>query len=865
MRLFGYYALHSFVNQLRKLFKTWVLVFLVVCIAMGVLIGFGAAALEDTIEDNSPQVEVVEEEAEDEEFQLPIEGTALLELIAGGVVLAFFVFEAVSADKNGSKIFLPADVNLLFSSPMKPQSVLMFRLATQLGTALIASIYILFQLPNLILNLGLSGWAAAAILITYFACIFIGKLLQVMLYTVCSTNIGFKKYLSRSVYALVIVLGAAFYGYYLSSGVHPLVAADRFFNAPFTRWIPFWGWLKGLAFYVAAQQWGLAAVCLVLLAAGSAGLTYVIWNINADFYEDAMAKSEETAALMEKARSEKTSGTAVARQRKKDRSEKLRRDGMKRGWGASVFFWKAMYNRFRFAHLGFFTKTMETYFVTALGVAFAADHFFGYRGELPVVLALGVVVFFRAMGNPMTEDTGMDFFRLIPESTWQKLFFSLLGGTVNSLLDLLPPMLAASALLMVNPMKLLLWLPLILSVDFYATSVVTFIDLSVPASIGKTIKQIITIFFIYFGLLPDLGLLAFGIALGYTVPAAIGSTALNLALGVAAFSLASVFLQPKGRDYIQAQEQDLTQARKRFSWMGFCLFFMVALVTLVQFAAAQLVVALFPAFLENVWGLWLVTFAPQYLIALPITVWMLRRVPGQRPQVHPLGAARGVKYFFICIFMMYGGNLIGTLITTLLGLLRETEVVNPLMSFVTGENLLAQVLFLVVLAPLFEELLFRRMLIDRMRPYGGKTAVVLSAALFGLFHGNLSQFFYAFGLGLVFGYIYLNTGKLRNTIIAHMAINFMGSIFAPMLLERMTAEGEGAGIWNILLTGYSVFLVIGAVVGLILLCMNARSLRFPAGSLELPKGKRFRITCVNAGMILMALSCLGMIALSLAV
>ena len=47
MRLFGYYAWHSFINQLRKLFKTWVLIFLVVCMAIGVLIGVGAAMLDD--------------------------------------------------------------------------------------------------------------------------------------------------------------------------------------------------------------------------------------------------------------------------------------------------------------------------------------------------------------------------------------------------------------------------------------------------------------------------------------------------------------------------------------------------------------------------------------------------------------------------------------------------------------------------------------------------------------------------------------------------------------------------------------------------------------------------------------------------
>ena len=156
MRLFGYYAWHSFVNQLRKLFKTWVLIFLVICMAVGALIGVGAAMLDDA---SGEDEEIVESEITPEEpgamEQLGIEPEEIVELVVGGIILVVFVFQAISADKNGSKIFLPADVNLLFSSPMKPQSVLLFRLMTQLGTSILASVYLLFQLPNLVLNLGI--------------------------------------------------------------------------------------------------------------------------------------------------------------------------------------------------------------------------------------------------------------------------------------------------------------------------------------------------------------------------------------------------------------------------------------------------------------------------------------------------------------------------------------------------------------------------------------------------------------------------------------------------------------------------------------------------------------------------------------
>ena len=143
MRLFGYYAWHSFINQLRKLFKTWVLIFLVACMAIGVLIGVGAAMLDDAAggDEEIVESEVIEEEPGALE-QLGIEPEGFVELIAGGIILVYFVFQAIGADKNGSRIFLPADVNLLFSSPMKPQSVLLFRLMTQLGTSILASVYL---------------------------------------------------------------------------------------------------------------------------------------------------------------------------------------------------------------------------------------------------------------------------------------------------------------------------------------------------------------------------------------------------------------------------------------------------------------------------------------------------------------------------------------------------------------------------------------------------------------------------------------------------------------------------------------------------------------------------------------------------
>ena len=70
MRLFGYYALHTFKNQIRKLLKTWVLVFLLVCFGIGGIIGVGAAGISNLAERERGPVETIEETEDAEEALL---------------------------------------------------------------------------------------------------------------------------------------------------------------------------------------------------------------------------------------------------------------------------------------------------------------------------------------------------------------------------------------------------------------------------------------------------------------------------------------------------------------------------------------------------------------------------------------------------------------------------------------------------------------------------------------------------------------------------------------------------------------------------------------------------------------------------
>ena len=79
-----------------------------------------------------------------------------------------------------------------------------------------------------------------------------------------------------------------------------------------------------------------------------------------------------------------------------------------------------------------------------------------------------------------------------------------------------------------------------------------------------------------------------------------------------------------------------------------------------------------------------------------------------------------------------------------------------------------------IAGPLAEELAFRGLVQRRacsfMRP---RTAVLLTALLFGLYHMNMIQFLYAFPLGLLLGALYWKSGDLKTAVLAHMAANMI--------------------------------------------------------------------------------------------
>lgn len=93
------------------------------------------------------------------------------------------------------------------------------------------------------------------------------------------------------------------------------------------------------------------------------------------------------------------------------------------------------------------------------------------------------------------------------------------------------------------------------------------------------------------------------------------------------------------------------------------------------------------------------------------------------------------------------------------------------------ENFWTQIIGLGILVPIAEEFMFRGIIYRRLSFITRKSkAMVLSALMFGLYHGNLVQAIYGFVLGYLAVYIYEKYGSLKASILFHSVINLTSVI-----------------------------------------------------------------------------------------
>ena len=310
-------------------------------------------------------------------------------------------------------------------------------------------------------------------------------------------------------------------------------------------------------------------------------------------------------------------------------------------------------------------------------------------------------------------------------------------------------------------------------------------------------------------------------------------------------------------------EESLKAIRKHFSKLGG----MFILGTIIPVALVQVFK---PEWLMDANISLMISMLPMYLIGMPILIVLVKTVPAEKVEKRNMKAGHFVLAALMCFGLAYASNFIGTILTTVIGMLKGGMVQNAIMNIATSINVLFAVLFMVICAPLIEEYVFRKLIVDRTIKYGQGVAVLLSGLMFGLFHGNLNQFIYAFAIGCFLAFLYVKTGNLKITIIIHMIFNFLGGVVSVKLLEMIDMErymeivqsgmdmdalmiymSENAVGW-ICYMMFALFIFATIITALVLFIVSIvkNKFVFEQGQVAIPKGKRFRTVILNVGMLL---------------
>lgn len=137
------------------------------------------------------------------------------------------------------------------------------------------------------------------------------------------------------------------------------------------------------------------------------------------------------------------------------------------------------------------------------------------------------------------------------------------------------------------------------------------------------------------------------------------------------------------------------------------------------------------------------------------------------------------KLIFFMILLVFTKTAIVDILTVPINYLIETFFDFTILSNsgnITPEDInLLSFLHIVIIAPIFEEIIFRGFSLSFLKKFGNEFAIVLSAFTFGLIHLAFPQTLYAFISGLIYGYIAIKYG-LKYSIIFHSFNNFMAYI-----------------------------------------------------------------------------------------
>ena len=178
-----------------------------------------------------------------------------------------------------------------------------------------------------------------------------------------------------------------------------------------------------------------------------------------------------------------------------------------------------------------------------------------------------------------------------------------------------------------------------------------------------------------------------------------------------------------------------------------------------------------------------------------------------------------VKYLLIIpfgVFTMIWANMFVSILTMFMPKFMLDSYMGTQQA-IFGSSIAIQFLAGGIMGPIVEELLFRGLIYNRAKRMTGVVpAAIISAVLFGIFHGNWVQAPYAMIVGIMAVFVYEKYKSITAPILFHMSANIMAtgmSYLANGLAERQTETADISVAGQLISACSSMFINLALAVG----------------------------------------------------
>ncbi|MBQ9760267.1 MAG: CPBP family intramembrane metalloprotease [Clostridia bacterium] len=280
---------------------------------------------------------------------------------------------------------------------------------------------------------------------------------------------------------------------------------------------------------------------------------------------------------------------------------------------------------------------------------------------------------------------------------------------------------------------------------------------------------------------------------------------------------------------------DIRRGRRDIGFIALAIAFIFLFTIAIQIFVSIAVVQFAPWMFDDAFWSWAISSVPMYAVAMPLSIFFFRRCREvKRPERQRIGGLKFWGILSICFVGVYVCNIIGTAANEAFSALLGREAINEIEQVTMSSPWWVNLIFTVLLAPVFEELFLRKLVIDRLLPYGELPAILLSGIAFGLIHGNFNQFFYAAAVGMIFGLVYTRTGNILYSIVMHMILNLVGGVYAAEAQKLMEGASWGgifasipSEIIGIVMMAIYMLALLAALVGAIIAFLSYRKEFWP--------------------------------------